>query len=300
MPQSSSILIPPTGRFGAVNTVLIGRARQHWVRDFPGPLSIKTVLEGRVAWKSEGRELLVDDSSFLVLNDGQPYSMEIDAHEPVTTCCVFFGRGFVESVNRDLSRSDHHLLDQPWRAEAPLTFLSSLHPRDERVIPAMRVIRERILAGASTLQLEERYLLLARDLLLVYAETRAQVARVPAARSSTREEMLRRVSRGRDFLHANAGSPVTLEEAARSACLSTYHFHRIFTRVFGQTPHSYLTRLRLERAQRMLTGGVPVTEVCAAVGFESLGSFSTLFHKRFGGPPSKFRKIREATGGRIS
>ena len=294
MPSANAILLPEGPQFGSTNIALVARGRRHLVRDFPGPLSIKTVIDGRVAWRLEGRDLCVDDSSFLVLNDGEPYSMGIDEHRPVTTCCVFFAHGFVESVGRDLSHSACHLLDEPTNSGGPLTFLSRLHPKDQQVVPAMRTICARIRAGAEPSEFEERYLLLARDLLLVYAETRHQLARVPAARVSTRTEMLRRVSRGRDFLHAYAGGPVRLQDAARAACLSTFHFHRIFTRAFGQTPHSYLTHLRLERAQQLLLNGLSVTEVCGAVGFESLGSFSALFHKRFGAPPSQFSKIREA------
>jgi AraC family transcriptional regulator len=107
------------------------------------------------------------------------------------------------------------------------------------------------------------------------------------------------LSLGRDFLHAQSAGSVTLQEAARAAHLSPYHFHRSFTLAFHETPHSYLTRVRLERAQTLLTRGLPVTEVCGAVGFESLGSFSALFRKRFGVPPSQFSKIREASSPKI-
>lgn len=286
--MGSAILVPKTRELGSVNAVLTAQARRHSVADFPGPLSIKTVLDGRVAWRTEGRDIWVDDSSFLILNDGETYSMDIDAREPVTTCCVFFERGFVESIARHLTHPEE--LDPPCTSTTPLTFVSRLHPRDERVIPRMRALRQHTLAGASAAEPEKHFLSLARDLLLLYGEMRTQLARVPAARASTRLEILRRVARGREFLHGQVDGPVALKDAARAACLSPYHFHRAFTRIVGETPHSYLTRLRLERAQRLLRTGLPVTEVCCAVGFESLGSFSTLFRKRFGVQPSRFRR----------
>jgi len=137
--------------------------------------------------------------------------------------------------------------------------------------------------------MEESYLLLAQELLLSYAEVRRQMSRIPAARLSTRSEMLRRAARGREFLHAHADGPVALKDAARAAFLSPYHFHRIFTAAFCETPHTYLTRLRLDRAKQLLSKGFPVTDVCSAVGFESLGSFSALFRKRVGVPPGSYR-----------
>jgi AraC-like DNA-binding protein len=66
---------------------------------------------------------------------------------------------------------------------------------------------------------------------------------------------------------------------------------RRFDRTFGSTPHAYLTHLRLERAKQLLSGDeLSVTEICGAVGFESLGSFSTLFARRVGESPLRYRQ----------
>jgi transcriptional regulator GlxA family with amidase domain len=146
--------------------------------------------------------------------------------------------------------------------------------------------------------MEDSFLGAAEQLLVLHQETRARIARAPAARPATREELSRRMSRGIEYLHAEQWRSVTLAEAARAAFLSPFHFHRVFRQTMGQTPQAYLSALRLDRAHRLLRAGMPVTEVCAAVGFESLGSFSTSFRKRFGAPPSGYRpqirKIREA------
>src|SRR5207244_12806838 len=74
------------------------------------------------------------------------------------------------------------------------------------------------------------------------------------------------------------------------AYLSPFHFHRQFTRAFGETPHEFLTRMRIDEAKKLLVREqLPVTEVCFAVGFESLGSFSTRFRNRTGYAPSQFQ-----------
>src|SRR5712692_10233655 len=109
----------PGAELGSVNSILRATARRHDVRNFAGPLSIKSVIDGTVSWNIGRREVAVDERSFLVLNDGEPYSMEIDSIRPVTTCCVFFERGFVEDVYRDFTGSDRRL-----------AFLSSLHMRE--------------------------------------------------------------------------------------------------------------------------------------------------------------------------
>ncbi|MDH5824666.1 helix-turn-helix transcriptional regulator [Luteimonas sp. RD2P54] len=88
----------------------------------------------------------------------------------------------------------------------------------------------------------------------------------------------------------------TVAEIAAEAGLSQYQFIRGFAAVFGETPHHLRQRHRLERAREMLLlGSLPVTEICLAVGFSSLGSFSSLFRRRFGVSPSRLRGL--ASGG---
>jgi len=100
-----------------------------------------------------------------------------------------------------------------------------------------------------------------------------------------------RLCRSRDYLAASLEDKPRLEDAARVAYLSPYHFHRMFARAFGETPHSFLTRMRIERARKLLASEhLPVTEVCLAVGYESLGSFSTLFRAQTGMTPIEFRR----------
>lgn len=72
--------------------------------------------------------------------------------------------------------------------------------------------------------------------------------------------------------------------------MSPFHFHRAFRLAFNETPHDYLTRLRIERAKALLrTDALPVTQVCFEVGFSSLGSFSTKFTREVGCAPSRYR-----------
>lgn len=87
------------------------------------------------------------------------------------------------------------------------------------------------------------------------------------------------------------GRPVYLPDVAAQANLSPYHFLRVYKRAFRETPHEYLTRLRIERAKTLLArGSHNVTEACFEVGFSSLGSFSTLFARRVGLSPSEYRR----------
>jgi AraC-like DNA-binding protein len=105
------------------------------------------------------------------------------------------------------------------------------------------------------------------------------------------DELFRRLCRSRDWLASRIDEPLHLADAAREACLSPFHYHRLFAHTFGETPHEFVTKLRIDRAKRLLARDqLPVTEVCFAVGYESLGSFSTLFRTMVGYSPSAYRR----------
>lgn len=89
--------------------------------------------------------------------------------------------------------------------------------------------------------------------------------------------------------------PLDLKQISSEACFSRYHFLRLFRQAFNKTPHQYLVERRIEKAKELLTSAdLRVTDVCFEVGFQSLGSFSSLFHKSVGHPPVTYReKSRE-------
>jgi AraC family transcriptional regulator len=123
------------------------------------------------------------------------------------------------------------------------------------------------------------------------------MARVPAVRASTREELFRRLTIARSLLEASLQEPMHLEQVAAGACLSPFHLHRLFSQTFRETPHQYHLRRRLERAAHLLTAtDLPVTQVCLDCGFQSPGSFSSLFRKTFGASPQQFRRSRKQAG----
>ena len=289
-------LFPAGARLGADNAVLQAKANRHTVENYAGPLSIKTVISGEVAWIIGGRELVVNRSSLLVVNAGDRYSMNIDALRPVETCCVFFAPGFVEGIAMDSTSPLERALEEPEPAAWPIPYLTALHEDSENAL-AKRVksLAPRCRGGLAPSGFEEDFLLVAGDLLRLYAQIREQAGRLPAVRASTREELYRRLLIGREYLHASAG-PVSLASTARAACLSPFHFHRGFAKAFGRTPHAYLTALRLERARIALESGAHVLEACLAAGFESPSAFTRLFRANYASPPSAFRCKFARTG----
>lgn len=101
---------------------------------------------------------------------------------------------------------------------------------------------------------------------------------------------LRRLVHARGLLTSGTHDARTVREVAEEVGLSPFHFIRQFAAVYGATPHQVRTRARLERAKDLLAAGAPVTEVCMAIGFSSVGSFSALFTRRIGACPTRYRR----------
>lgn len=104
-------------------------------------------------------------------------------------------------------------------------------------------------------------------------------------------DVLERLGRAREFIDHCYDHPLSLEQMSEKACFSRYHFLRLFRQTYEKTPHQYLIERRIEKAKELLIADdLRVTDVCFEVGFQSLGSFSSLFQKRVGHAPITYRE----------
>ena len=282
------LINPPSDRLGRVNAIVGGVARQYEVRHFAGPLSIKTVIQGGASWETPLTRFDIAPRSALVLNDGEEYSIVIDALQPVETFCLFFARGFVEDAFRAATRSSAQLLDQG--APPPVGFFQRLH-HDPALLASIAAAHAAAQRGED---LGEAMYTISMSLVRAEHDVDARVARLPSLKASTRAELARRVRLAAAYIQSSLGGPLTIDGIASAACLSPFHFHRLFTAFFGETPHRYITRLRLERARALLRGSSrSITDVALECGFETPSAFTTRFAKHYGIAPRAFRKNGE-------
>lgn len=257
-----------------------------------GPLGIKCCLNGQETYQAGGERFLVDSSSYLLLNSGQRYASSVSSRQAVESFCIWFRPEFAEQVLSGLCTPADQLLDDPHRSmKQPVLFFEKLYPHDALVSPVLRCIRQAIEGGHATQPwLEEQFHRLLEALLQAHRNVAADIARLPATRQATRMELYRRLHQAKDFLDSTLDKSVTIPEIANIACLSPHHFLRQFKHLFGETPHHYHRRRRLEHARQLLSGTErSVTDICFELGFESVGSFSWLFSRHFGVSPSQYR-----------
>jgi len=272
------------------SAVLHGHGTRYEVSNYRTTLSIKSVVRGAVRYQTPPGQYLLTPDTFLILNDGQQYSMEFEGRGRTytETLCPFFQSGFLEHAGANN-------LDDIERHSPAIEFCERLYPKTGAVARALAQLHAGMrVPQISTPWLEDRMYSLAEALAGVRSQVRTEADGFPGLRPATRLELYRRLYRGRDFLTSCYDQPLRVSDAAHVAALSPFHFQRMFKLAFGLTPMQFLQQTRLDAARRLLAEtGDAITTICFAVGFESLGSFSWLFRKRFGVSPRAFREWRE-------
>jgi AraC-like DNA-binding protein len=278
-------------------TVVHGFMARYWAHNPTPGVSIKTMTNGRGLYRIDGGIFAVDEAHYLILNHQQPYTIEIDSPTMVESFCVFIPTAWTIDVDYALQTNVAHLLETPQPKGTPPSFFERLYPHDRLISPVMDSLRTRLADRTTSYGwLEETLRDLYRRMLHTQGLIANEIAGIDAARLSTRVELYKRLHRARDYMHAYLDHPITIEDMAAVAYLSPYHFLRAFRAAFGLTPHAYLVRQRITWAKFLLRRThQPITDICFAVGFEGLGSFSRLFRRLTGLSPREYRNFGEVS-----
>jgi len=91
--------------------------------------------------------------------------------------------------------------------------------------------------------------------------------------------LYKRIVRAKLYIDEHYIEDIDMDGIAGEACLSKFHFLRLFKQIYGLTPHKYVTSLRINRAKELLRNGIAISDTCYSLGFESLSSFTKLFKR---------------------
>ncbi len=272
-------------RWQRENVVISASLRERAFGPYAHGLSVKAAWQGREHYFVGNRRLSVDDDNYLILNEGARYSSMVDAAAPVKSFSVFFRPGMAGEVFGVMRMSPVRRLDCGTTVPArPPYFAEHLRAHDGIVSPLLRYIRRQVESGEDDEMWYEEQLqtLLAR---MIEAEHRLRdaAASITLVRSSTRDELHRRVRVAADYIHSSYTRPITLDEIAGAAHLSKFYLVRLFRQVHGTTPHAYLRRKRLAAARRLIEQtDLGLADVADIVGFGSRSALFRQLRQQFG------------------
>lgn len=264
-------------KWGLENCIVSARATRADYPPFTQRLSIKAAWGGCERYRLDSRTVAVDDDNYLVINDRRTYSSSLESREPVHSFSIFFRPGLAEETLGALRLPAEGALAAGGESPASATeFAEHLHPHDRLVTPLLRYISDQVDAGLDDgMWYEEQFSFLLERMFRAQRAETAAIESLGMVRAATRREIRRRIGWCTDYIHTYYMRPLGMQDLAKSASLSRFHFIRLFRAIHGLTPFAYLQRKRAAVAARLLRAtDLSQEQVAERVGFASR---STMF-----------------------
>ena len=273
--------------------ILNVRKHQELRPEIEGPYSLFLNVSGKSRVAAENHWHQIKDDTYLLTNQGQRYSLALDNKVETETFNIHFGDTFSQEALHAFSHGHTQLLDNP-SAYTTVSLLFNNHTRYRS--PHFNALISRLYHHTQMFRAHE----FEEDLYALFShlycqQTRVSVAleNLPVQKKSTRMEIQQRLFHALNKIHDCYGDVLSLDELAATACLSKFHFLRLFREAFGLSPAQYLQQVRLARAKTLLSQtSLPLTEIAAQVGIQNASSLSRLISQRLGQPPSELRKVK--------
>lgn len=248
-----------------------------------GAFSLKTVSSGEESYQLGRREVVLTPGNLLLVNSGQEYASAIS--KPTRSLSIFFEQGDVKrafaSVYSSLeTQLDHGTNLKCETPEAPqIPVYEDEHLRRARL--AVNAAAEQ--GDHDAAELASRECLLRT--LALFSREFFDFRLSSVRKRSTRDELLQRLRRARMYIDDSNGLNSSLSDMAKIACISEYHFARLFKEAFGVTPSLYARRRRLAHANDCLKKGGDRTDAARLAGFPHFNRFVRAYRAAFGTHP---------------
>jgi AraC family transcriptional regulator len=273
---------------GWPNVILNVSADDIFRDNIRGPLSLFTNVSGDSTVEISRRRIPVKQDFFFISNFDQHYTLEIEKGKPTETFNIHFGDYFCDQVFSSLSQKPDQLLNNYFQEPSErLEFHNRIYHRDELTQKLIMEIRR---GADGPVGLEEKLYALIENLLIKEKDLIRIQSRFPALKSSTREEILRRMLIVSDYIHTHLHEDLSLEQLASVGCLSKFHFLRLFKIAFNKTPYQFINEERVRMGRQMIERTrISINEIAYSLGFMNPSSFSRMFFNHTGLYPTQLR-----------
>ncbi|CAN5446351.1 hypothetical protein BH23BAC1_BH23BAC1_06480 [soil metagenome] len=212
--------------------------------DIKGPLSLFMNINGKSRCSVHKHSVSIPEDYYFITNKDENYSLEIEPGTSAETFNVHFADNMVENIYMDLITSSEKLIDYPYQQFSPVLFFNKLYPKDERLkAMILQIKNSHSKIKPNPLLLEEQLTLLVVYLLEVHFSVMRQVEALPALKRATRAEIFKRLSASLDYLYLQYDQELSLDQLAGIACMSKFHFWRLFKNTYKVTPYQFMLKL---------------------------------------------------------
>ncbi len=252
------------------------------VEDHEGAFSLKFVLSGSENYRFGRRSVRLSPGRVLAANAGETYSSLVDS--PCESLSIFYSEREVRQASAAVLRSGDDLDPDDDRGGL-VTAAQAAFRQEPAIGQHLRQLLRMLDSDDGELATESACLLL-EAFLRQSSNLLVNGALAEVKRRATRDELITRVLCARDLIEDRRGLNCGLDELADAACLSKYHFLRVFSSVFGETPAAYARRSRLAMACDSIRRGLCVKEAARRAGYSDERGLIRAYRRTFGnGPP---------------
>ena len=268
---------------GWPTVILNTKARKVLRENISGPLSIFTTVRGNSSVTVRDKQVYINENTFFISNLNQEYTLSIP--NEAETFNIHIGEKIGKEIWYDATHSNNFLLDYPSETSTSPELHNRVHWRNDNfnsIIHKLSIVED---------EMKEQELL--GELIILLLDEKMKSTKksnsLPATKSATREEITRRLHLATDLIYSHFDKDLSLGDLSQVSCLSKFHFIRLFKEYFHESPHQFITRLRLEKSISYLrSSNFGIKEISEKVGIANSSSFSRLFKDRFGVYPTRF------------
>lgn len=272
---------------GFPSVIIHANTRHAFRPDVMGPISIFATIKGSSVCSVDGRRMQVTEDTYCISNRQQNYTLEINSSQPVETLNIHIGEHFGDKVLQGFTKPSADLLNNAdTTAINPVDFYNKLYRKDDQF---NNLVKKLLLLqnGFNKMRFEETLAQLLMHLLQQHKDVLKDIAGMPPVKSGVKAELYKRISVATDYIHAGFMQNIQLDDIAAAACLSKFHFLRLFKQLYKTSPYQYIQQLRMEKALHQLAAGESVQDVALLLGYENSNSLSRIIKQRTGLYPTQ-------------
>lgn len=271
----------PIAEFGP-SRLMVSSLNTFYRKQNASPFSVKVVTKGVENYWLLGKNYSVREGEFLIVNEKDPVTVNVESKEQTKGVCFYPPFDLIQGTLERMTLNTDQILERKTtphhtifthkvnRLNSSLTgkFLASI---------LQNLNHETALTDTESLNLYLRLAeVLVKDQLIINDQLRC----LKSKRKTAQEELYRRLSVVKDFIHDNYTEKLEIEQLANLSCLSKFHFLRSFKDLYGLSPYQYAIRLKLEKADTYHMQGYSYVQINELVGFSDPKNLKRALQKR--------------------